>query len=66
MTCFDTPDRGPGLNLRVKIEECFEAQPKLRLDLFPAALEHMHRDPRLIAVLQCHRSVAYRRNLIGW
>ena len=40
------------LNLRIKIEERIQAQLQLRLDRLPAALQHMHRHLRLIAVLQ--------------
>ncbi len=53
-----------GLYLGIKIEKGVDAMPQLGLDLFAAAFQHMHRYMRFIAVLQCHRSFAYRRNLV--
>jgi hypothetical protein len=47
------------LSFRIEVEERFDAEPQLRLDLLAAAFEHMHRHPGLIAVLQLHRSFAH-------
>jgi hypothetical protein len=57
---------GPlALDLGVEVEEGVDTQLQLRLNLFPAALEHVHRAVRLIAVLQGKCCVAHRRQLLG-
>ena len=41
----------PGLNLRVEVEERVQAHTQLRLNLFAAAFQHMHRHMSLVAIL---------------
>lgn len=53
------------LDVRIEIEECLYAQSQLRFDLLAATFQHVHRYVRLVAVLQRHRSLAYRQNFIG-
>ena len=52
------------LNLRIEVEEGVQTHAQLRLNLFPAAFEHMHRDVRLIAVLQLYGRIAHCCNLV--
>jgi hypothetical protein len=51
-------------DLWVKVEKRVDAQPKLRFDLFSAALENVHRHVRFVAVFQDDWSLTDRRNLI--
>jgi hypothetical protein len=59
------PDRRVELNLRVEVEEGVDAHAELRLDLLPAAFEHMQGDMGLVAVLQGYGGVAHSYDLIG-
>ena len=53
------------LDLWIKVEESIKAESKLRLNLLARAFKDVHRDMRLIAVFQLHRSLTHARQFIG-
>src|SRR4051794_6468018 len=57
--------RSRSLDFRVEVEKRRQAGSQLFLDIFLAALEHVHGDVRLVAVLQFDGSLAYFDDLIG-
>ncbi len=53
------------LDLRIQIEERFQAGAQLLLDFFLAAFEHVHGDVRLMSVGKLHRSLAHFGHIFG-
>ena len=53
------------LDLRIQIEERFQAGAQLLLDLFLAAFEHVHGHVRLVSVGELYRSLAHFGNILG-
>jgi hypothetical protein len=60
------PNRNRHSNLRIEIKKSINAVAQLGFNLFPRAFQNMHCYPRLVPILQLHRSVAYLGDLIGW
>ena len=62
LTCLEKEDWE--LNFRVEVKKSIEARLELLLDLLLAAFEHVHRDVRLVAIVQFQGCVAHLGNFI--